>query len=340
MTALELELASAATAVAVGFFRRLLEEPSKQLADEAGRRVVSILERLGYTDPATSSALGTLSNNPDDPAAQNELEQRIRATAEYDSRFRDDLQRSMQQAHVRESVSFISGAGFVGSVGNSARVSLKNINRKSGALWLIFGAAAVLLILGLVCGGTAIALARNEPTFFDTKTDLKAVGGWKYRVSEAHLKTSPQLDGRGPAKPGYKYLYFDITVENLLDDREAPGIDFHFAHPASSLSGNCGATNSGPFGSTSSYSENIIEGWCLSNNNSLFGGASCFETNDSLFHSIDNLPPSGKNQVRCVDSYLAGVEFDLDSIRVYYLGSDILLANAKYPNMKEIPTAT
>jgi len=342
MAALELELAAAATTLAVGFFRRVLEKPSNYLADEAARRVVTVLENLGRSDLPAHSALETLRHRPDDSAAQQQLEQRIEQTARHNSVFREDLRRSMPEMNVRDSVNMVSGQGFaVNNIGQSARVSWKNVTRKSGAGWLVAGAAVVVLILLLTCGGIALAFGRGQTTLFDTKTNLESAGGWSYRVSEAHLKTSPQLEGRGPAKPGYNYLYFDITVENRLDDRQAPGVEFHFARAAGTLTENCGATSGGWLGPMSSYAAGIVTGWCISKNDAILGGgASCFETNDSFFHSVDNLPPGGKNQIRCVDSYLVSDDFDLNSLRVYYLGGDIILNRTDFPNMKQIPTAT
>ncbi|MFF5078713.1 hypothetical protein ACFY36_16800 [Actinoplanes sp. NPDC000266] len=309
-----LELATTTTGVVLGFFRRMLMGTPDPVADEAARRVMGVLDNLGRGDPATRSALDTLRARPDDPAARAMLEQRIETYARHNAHFQRDLSSSAGFSRPGPQIHAVAGRW-----------------RNPGSRRLLVGAGALLLVILLGCGGVGFAYLSGNTTMLDTRTDLSAPGGWSYRVTEAHLKTSAQLEDRSPAKPGFRYLYFDITVENKLSDREAPGIQFNFARAENTMSAGCGAQQTGFFGPVSSYAAGVVPGWCVSKNNSfLASGASCFETNDDFFRSVDRIPPGGKNHVRCVDSYFVEDGFDLGSLRVYYLGD----------SYTQIPTST
>ena len=299
---------TAATQAVLGYFWRLRAGTPDPAADAAAERVLGVLDHLGRGDPPTRTALDALRARPEDPQARAVLEERIESCTQASPAFRGDLSRATGVAAPRPRPS-----------------------------WLVPVASGSALLLLMLCAVGGWVFWRSSTTAFDTKTDLTSAGGWTYRVSEAHLKTSAQLDGRSPAKPGYRYVYFDITVENRLDDRTAPGIDFHFARPESSMAANCGARQTGMFGPVSSYSAGVVAGWCVSNQgNPLFGGgASCYETNDSFFRGVDRIPAGGDNRVRCVDSYLVTDDFDLSGLRVYYVGSGDGL-----PHLKQIPTST
>ncbi|XVU23143.1 hypothetical protein ACQPZJ_38670 [Actinoplanes sp. CA-054009] len=353
---MELQQATAATGMVLGFFRRMLTGPPDPMADETARRVLEVLDNLGRSDPATRSALATLRARPDDPAARALLEQRIDTYARHNAHFQHDLNHSLAAppASTNTSRPPTAAAAWQPPTGGSASppptgAGTRWLPTGAGTRWLpaavgtrwqsmgagnrrvLIGAGALLLVILLGCGGVGLTYLRGSTTFFDTRTDLSAPGGWSYRVTEAHLKTSPQLEDRSPAKPGFRYLYFDITVENRLDDREAPGIQFSFARPENSMSAGCGAQQTGFFGPVSSYASGVVPGWCVSKSNSfLTGGASCFETNDDFFRSVDRIPPGGENHLRCVDSYFVSDDFDLGSLRVYYLGD----------SYTQIPTST
>lgn len=58
-----------------------------------------------------------------------------------------------------------------------------------------------------------------------------------------------------------------------------------------------------------------------------------------FFQNISQIPAGGKNQVRCVDSYLAKKEgADLSPLKVFYLGVTFIFKGTKTPYMKQIPT--
>ncbi|WP_179855406.1 hypothetical protein [Paractinoplanes atraurantiacus] len=332
------ELATAATGTVLGFFRRMLMGTPDRVADEAAQRVVGVLDNLGRGDPATRSALATLRAQPDDHAARVLLEQRIDLYAQHNAQFRQDLSFSLGAAPHQPFRPAATGAMVKGAAtgamvkgaatgamvkGAALGTRVRDMARNPGSRRLLIGAGALLLVVLLGCGGAGFAFLRGNTTVLDNRTDLTAPGGWSYRVSEAHLKTSPQLEDRAPAKPGYRYLYFDITVENKLDDREAPGIRLSFARAEDTMSPGCGAQQTGFFG-FSNYAQGVVPGWCVSRS------ASCFETNDSFFRTVDRIPPGGKNELRCVDDYFVEDGFDLGSLRVYYLGD----------SYTQIPTST
>jgi hypothetical protein len=228
-----------------------------------------------------------------------------------------------------------AGSRSAGRHRGMAKVKTKliTVTRRPGGRWVLVGIALAALLFPVAICSAAVLLVGSTTTFFDTTTTIETARGWRYSVSEAHVKTSPQLRDRGPARPGYRYLYFDVTVQNLLDDREAPGIDFHFARVSGALGERCG--------SEGTYVPGVVAGWCLSDNDNFFtGGASCSETSDRVFHTVDTIPPGGRAQVRCVDSHDVPDDFDLGTIRVYYTGTSVMSSGTDYPNLTEIPTRT
>jgi hypothetical protein len=336
-----MEMAAVAVGVITAYFSRMAKRISDEMADQMAGRVLSTVGRLVRGDAQVATALHHLQRYPSDPAAAADLRDRIARAAAVAPEFRAALDGALRPTVANAMV--IGGGVVVQNSNTGGRVrtridqSVRHITRISGWPWLI-GGAGVLLAVIVVCAGAGYAVLHDNTTFFDTKTKLAASGGWEYRASEARLRTSPQLEDHGPAKPGFKYLYFDITVENLLDDREAPGIEFHFAREEATLGPDCGAEQAPFLGPVSSYAAGIVQGWCISKNGSLFGGSSCFETNDSLFHHVDRIAPGGRNQVRCVDSYLVADEFDLTAIRVYYVGQSWVSGNNDLPYLEQIPT--
>ncbi|MEJ3748720.1 hypothetical protein WEI85_36265 [Actinomycetes bacterium KLBMP 9797] len=340
---MELELAAAAVRIVVEFSRRVLAKVTDRASDHIATEVFRAIDGLARSDPPTGVALQAIQRNPDDLSAAHELQHRLAQTATRYPQFRTQLHQAVHGTTVHIAAGgtrnpIVNNSGAT-NVRTKIDQSIRNITKTSGGLWLLVGAGVVALVVLATCTGTAFVFARENTTFFDTRTTLESSDGWRYRVSEANLETSPQLEKRGPARPGYQYLYFDITVENLLDDREAPGVGFHFARPESSLGADCGAQR-GLLFSGANYTAGVVPGWCVSINGSLFGGASCFETNDDFFHTVDNIPPGGRNQVRCVDSYFVADDFDLESIRVYYVGASSVSTGGDAPHLTQIPTKT
>lgn len=336
-------MAAAAVGIITAFFGRLATRASDRAADELAGRVLAVVEGLRRGDAVAGGAIAQLRGYPGDRTAAAHLRARI-AQAAADPGFRAALDAALRSAAPtavtghHNAVLTNTGSGRLrATIDNSVR----NITRISGWPWLVGGATVVVAAVLLLCAAGGYTVVHDHTTLFDTKTTLESSGGWRYKVSEARLRTSPQLDDTGPARPGYKYLYFDITVENLLDDREAPGVDFHFARPESSLGPDCGAEQTPFFGPMSSYAAGIVPGWCLSRAGSLFGaGTSCYETNDDFLRHVDRIPPGGRNHVRCLDSYLVADGFDLDSIRVYYLGESVVSRGDDLPFLRQVPTKT
>ncbi len=187
------------------------------MADRMASRVVGVLDGLGRSDPVTRSAMDVLRASPGDRDAGARLQSRIEEVARFDPTFRAHLSQSVIQGSGNIGSAHVNSGVIIGHGSKGSRISLgniKNVTHNSGALWLLVGAGLVIALVIMACGGVLYALARDHTTFFDTKkTMVEGAGGWSYRVSEAHIKTSPQLESRGPAKPGYRYIYFDITVE-------------------------------------------------------------------------------------------------------------------------------
>ncbi|MEV6630279.1 hypothetical protein AB0M54_05960 [Actinoplanes sp. NPDC051470] len=274
---MERALTTAAIDIVLGYFRRTLFRTPDPKPDRTAERTLGVLDRLARDDPATHAALASLRAWPDDPAALALLSQRVAAGVQHHRRFKRDLSRSL------------------GSTGPGPRR-------------FVAAAGPVLLVVVAALGGWSGAYLRGHTTLLDVETTLTSADGWTYRVSEAHLKTSP-------AAPGRRYLYLDITVENRRDDREAPAIGFHFAREATTLAAGCGAQQTGWF-------RPIVPGWCVSRSAGLFGrDPSC---------SGGPIPAGGRSKVRCVDAYLVDDGFDLTTLRVYHSGGRVT----------EIPTST
>jgi hypothetical protein len=338
----------AAVGILTGFFARLLSKSSDHIADRAAQSLFDLVRQAGRGDEQIRRATERLMRDPADRAAAGALSRGLNNAAHAWPGFAHHLDQA-----VRAASQYTAGPGSFNTVGTgnmmvnngpgnlSARFTTKHITRNSRTFWLMVGAGVLATMLLLVCGGVGLSVAKDHTTFFDTKTVLSGSDGWRYKVSEAHLHTAPELDGRGAAQPGYKYVFFDITVENLQSDREAPGIEFNFGRSAASLGEDCGAQPTAFFGPVSSYTAGVVAGWCVSKSNDLFGGGSnCYETNDKVIRDVDNIPAGGKNALRCVDSYLVRDGFDLGSLRVYYLGASFYLEGTSRPNLKQIPTST
>jgi hypothetical protein len=201
-------------------------------------------------------------------------------------------------------------------------------------LALMLTAVAVAAVV--LCGGGGFVYLFTATTYFDQHTKV-VVDGFQYRVSAAHLHTSPTKNGKS-APPGNKYLYLDIDVTNLLGDRSAPGIGFHFARPAANLGADCGADNSTLF-NFSSYTAGVASGYCVSDSDSLLGGGTSCYDGTALFgiHTLGGISQHHTTTVRCVDPLYASDNLDLGSVRVYFVGSGVPSLNGGYQDVVQIP---
>jgi hypothetical protein len=249
--------------------------------------VLAVVEHLAAGDPATRAALARVRADPADRAAGATLHARLHASAVRHPPFAADLAQALARALAPPAAAPRTRTGAA----------------RGG--WLLAGAGLALAVGLAVCGG-AVAFLDEGTARFVTTTQVSA-GRWRYEVSEAHLRTAARLDGRGPARPGHRYLYLDITVRNLRGDHDAPGIGFRFARAVEAAGGGC----------RSGYRGDVVAGWCLGAGPSW---SDCFETNDTLFRGVDDIPPGEHTQVRCVDRDLVPDGTDLRTIRVYFVG--------------------
>lgn len=330
-------------------FGKSLTGGAQSAADWAEKAVVEVVERLAQGDQPTATAMTALRQNPADESAATALQSRLKECVDILPQLRQDLTNAVQHASVAAyasgpgSVAVSQGHGGQAIVANApgavatytdrsrSTVVNKTVNRHPVR-------NTILIVLALMIGIGIYTVAKGNDSSYDTVTEL-TVDNWHYKVSAAHLHMVGQLDGAA-ATPPAKWVYFDITVENLVTDRQAPGISFHFARQASTLSANCGEQDTMLMRSFE-YVAGVVPGWCVSeDSNILDGGTNCYETNDKTFKGIDRIPAGGKNQVRCVDPFYGSDQLDLSTLRVYFVGSTVpgFGNNPTYSNVVQLST--
>jgi hypothetical protein len=371
-------LAAQAVDIVREYLNRAYRGVAMTPADMAAQRVLAVLEQLSAIDPATRAALHRLQAMPHDQPAGAQLRQRVAQVAAGVPDFERDLAGAVQATALATTPSAVRGqptavpppAAFqvppqsappVFSVPPQpgppvfpaippfappasamppgvplpvARPPKPLRQRRRLALILTAVAAAVVVL----CAGGGFVYLFTATTYLDQHTKL-VVDGWQYQVSEAHLHTAATMNGKS-ATPGNKYLYFDIDVTNLLGDRSAPGIGFHFARPVSSLGAGCGAGNTTLF-NFSSYSSGVVSGYCVSDSGSLLGGGTSCYDGTGLFgiHTLGDISQHHTTSVRCVDPLFASDTLDLARVRVYFVESDVPNLSGSYQNVVQIPTS-
>jgi hypothetical protein len=362
-------LAAHAVTIVREFLNRARSGLATTPADQAAQRVLAVVEHLSTTDPTTRSALDRLKANPQDPQAGAELQQRVAQVVAGVPDFARDLSGAVQATVVTAPTvppppasvpPFSAPPVSVPPVPGPATIPMQQgvpfppppvppfapppvppfapprpprtpEQRRRLTMMLISALTAVVV---LIVGVVVVLQIVNPGPYIDISNN-----GWKYKVSDAHLHTAASMNGAS-AKPGYKYLYFTIDVKNEMGDRTAPPIAFHFARPTASLGTNCGATE-GTLFDVSTYTANVVSGYCVSNDDSLLGGGtSCYDGRVPIlgFHTLNAIKKGDTTTVTCVDPLLAADSFDVGSVKVYFIGSGVPSFGGSYQNVISIPT--
>jgi hypothetical protein len=194
--------------------------------------------------------------------------------------------------------------------------------RRRLTVMLISVVAVVVLLCGV--GGAVYFLF-----FRDAQTNITN-NGWKYSASQAHLHTATSLNG-ATANPGTKFLYFTVGVANTYD-RTEPSIGFHFAVPLSQQGSTCDTDN---------FSPNVVRGYCVSRDGSLLGGGTtCYDYLVPILHIPTQRPlaQGDSTTVTCVYPVTVSDNFDVGSVKVYFVGSAVPNGEDSYDNVINIPT--
>jgi hypothetical protein len=155
--------------------------------------------------------------------------------------------------------------------------------------------------------------AANLPEY---KTEFTVTGfdGFQYKVSKAHLSTSPTVGG-DPVPVGYKAVIADFTVQNLQDDRPAHQPDFTFTRPASAFAADCEPSTGDTM--TWPYKANIIDGRCT------LSLTNCNQPADEVGGEPD-IAAGEKVFVRCRDGLFIKDDQDVSAITTYFVPGSLV----------------